>query len=147
MAVAAWLLSAYQLSEGQALTLESTGKTLPMLIGNVTAIGVGAGITVAYGRWRPDNYDWCVRARVMKSRLGGCNRSRTQPFFFPSRPLFSIRMTTRGSTMAIRGVEEEAGLEMTEAEKAANEVGCGGLPSFGTRGRGRKKEDGQTNPC
>lgn len=63
MAVAAWLLSAYQLSEGQGLTLESTGKTLPMLIGNVTAIGVGAGITVAYGLWRPDNYDWCVRAR------------------------------------------------------------------------------------
>ena len=32
-----------------------------MLVGNLTAILVSAGVTVAYGLWRPDDYDWWVR--------------------------------------------------------------------------------------
>lgn len=29
-----------------------------MLVGNLTAILVSAAVTVAYGLWRPDAYDW-----------------------------------------------------------------------------------------
>lgn len=29
-----------------------------MLVGNLTAILVSAGVTFAYGLWRPDDYDW-----------------------------------------------------------------------------------------
>lgn len=29
-----------------------------MLVGNLTAILVSAGVTLTYALWRPDDYDW-----------------------------------------------------------------------------------------
>jgi len=49
-----------QHSGGRALSLQSTGATLPMLVGNLTAILVSAAITTAHGLVWPDDYDWWV---------------------------------------------------------------------------------------
>ncbi len=59
-AVVAWLSTAAALADAGAarLTLASTGATVPMLVGNLTAIFMSAAVTTGHGLVWPDDCDW-----------------------------------------------------------------------------------------
>lgn len=58
VAVAAWLGTAAATAGDAGLTLETTGESIPMLVGNLVAILVSMGLTTGYGLIWPDEYDW-----------------------------------------------------------------------------------------
>ena len=58
VAVAAWLGTAAATAGEAGLTLETTGASVPMLVGNLVAILVSAGVTTVHGLIWPDECDW-----------------------------------------------------------------------------------------
>jgi len=58
VAVAAWLGTAAATAGGKGLTLETTGASTPMLVGNLVAILVSAAVTTVHGLVWPDECDW-----------------------------------------------------------------------------------------
>jgi len=58
VAVAAWLGTAAATAGGKGLTLETTGESTPMLVGNLVAILVSAAVTTGHGLIWPDDCDW-----------------------------------------------------------------------------------------
>lgn len=60
IALAAWLGTAAAFAEkgGPVLTLETTGASVPMLVGNVTALLVSMGVTSGHSLLWPEDCDW-----------------------------------------------------------------------------------------